>query len=88
VAAVLGNEWASNQENLDNSPVCSSKRGVNIVPTYASLDPDTVSLHPAPLRMETFADSRMFSNTNHRVELYKIGPNLHADDLVVAHIPL
>jgi hypothetical protein len=29
----------------------------------------------------------VFSDANHRVELYNIGPNPHADDLVVAYIP-
>jgi glyoxylase-like metal-dependent hydrolase (beta-lactamase superfamily II) len=52
-----------------------------------SLDPDTLSLHPAPLKIETFADRRVFSDTIHRVALYNIGPNPHADDLVVAYIP-
>lgn len=52
-----------------------------------ALNPDALSLHPAQLKIETFADRRVFSDTNHRVELYNIGPNPHSDDLVVAYIP-
>jgi glyoxylase-like metal-dependent hydrolase (beta-lactamase superfamily II) len=52
-----------------------------------SLNPDTLSLHPASLKIETFTDRRVFSDTNHRVELYNVGPNPHSDDLLVAYIP-
>ena len=51
------------------------------------LRPDTLSKRPALLKAESFSDKRVFSDAGHRVELYNIGPNPHAAELVVAYLP-
>ncbi len=51
------------------------------------LNPDTLSLHPLPLSVETFKDKRVFSDGEHLVELYNLGPNPHADEIVMAYLP-
>jgi hypothetical protein len=39
------------------------------------------------LKTELFTGTRVFSDAAHRVELYNIGQNPHAADLVVAYVP-
>jgi glyoxylase-like metal-dependent hydrolase (beta-lactamase superfamily II) len=55
--------------------------------TSRALQPDYLELHPRPLQVETFTDKRVFDDGIHRVEVYNIGPNPHASDLIVAYIP-
>jgi glyoxylase-like metal-dependent hydrolase (beta-lactamase superfamily II) len=51
------------------------------------LRPDTLSRNPAALKTEVLNEKQVFADATHRVELYNIGPNPHADDLVVAYFP-
>jgi glyoxylase-like metal-dependent hydrolase (beta-lactamase superfamily II) len=57
--------------------------------TPREVQPDYLALHPPPhpLRVETFTDKRVFDDGTHRVEIYNIAPNPHANDLIVAYIP-
>jgi hypothetical protein len=52
-----------------------------------SLRPDTLSRNPAALKTEILNEKRVFADATHRVELYNIGPNPHAVDLVIAYFP-
>ena len=40
-----------------------------------------------PLPIETFKEKRIFSDGEHVVELYNIGPTPHVDEMVIAHLP-
>ena len=52
-----------------------------------TLRPDTLALHSAPLKVETFTQKRVFKDGSHSVEIHNIGPNPHAADFVIAFIP-
>lgn len=51
------------------------------------LTPDTLSTSPRPLSIETFKNKRVFSDGEHVVEFYDIGPNPHADEMLIAYFP-
>lgn len=45
------------------------------------------SICPRPLPIESFAGKRVFSDGEHVVELYDVGPTPHVDEMVVAYLP-
>ena len=51
------------------------------------LNPDTLSLHPRDLKLETFSEKRVFTDGEHVVELYNLGPSPHADEILIAYLP-
>lgn len=51
------------------------------------LNPDTLSLRPRQLNIETFTEKRVFSDGEHVVELYNLGPSPHADEILIAYLP-
>lgn len=51
------------------------------------LNPDRLSQHPRAATIETFKDQRTFSDAEHRVELYNVGPTSHVDEMVIAYLP-
>jgi glyoxylase-like metal-dependent hydrolase (beta-lactamase superfamily II) len=55
--------------------------------TQRPITPDTLSHHPRPPVIETFADKRVFSDRTRTVELYNIGPSPHVNELLIAYFP-
>ena len=47
----------------------------------------TPSTYPRPLPIESFKEKRVFSDGEHVVELYDIGPTPHVDEMVIAYLP-
>src|SRR4030095_14290375 len=57
-----------------------------VVAIDSSLLPN--SSHPKPLVIETIQNKkRVFQDDKHTVELYDIGPNPHATEMIVAYFP-
>jgi glyoxylase-like metal-dependent hydrolase (beta-lactamase superfamily II) len=52
-----------------------------------SVRPDGLSANPRKPTVETFTGKREFKDAGHSVELYDVGPNPHADEVVVAYLP-
>jgi len=59
----------------------------NIASVAHPLNPDRLSQHPQPLKLETFTSKKVFSDSEHVVELYNLGPCPHADEIVIAYLP-
>jgi glyoxylase-like metal-dependent hydrolase (beta-lactamase superfamily II) len=54
----------------------------------STLLPNTSSARQRPLTIETLANKkRVFQDDKHLVELYDIGPNPHANEIIVAYLP-
>ncbi len=51
------------------------------------LSPDRLSLQPRGLSTEVFDTKRVFSDSDHVVELYNLRNSPHADDMVLAYLP-
>lgn len=51
------------------------------------LNPDRLSLSPRQLSLETFQDKCVFSDGEHVVEFYNLGPSPHADEILIAYFP-
>lgn len=51
------------------------------------INPDRLSLSPRPASFEIFKDKRVFSDGEHTVELYNIGPSPHADEILMVYLP-
>lgn len=49
--------------------------------------PDALARQPRPPRLETFRQRRVLSDARNRIELIEIGPNSHADSMIVAWLP-
>jgi glyoxylase-like metal-dependent hydrolase (beta-lactamase superfamily II) len=45
------------------------------------------SMYPRPLRVQSFTGKRVFSDGEHMVELYDVGPTPHVDEMVAAYLP-
>jgi glyoxylase-like metal-dependent hydrolase (beta-lactamase superfamily II) len=45
------------------------------------------SMYPRPLPVESFTGKRVFSDGEHVVELYDVGPTPHVDEMVIAYLP-
>ena len=58
-----------------------------IAATPHTIRPDSLSLSPGKAEIETFTNKRVFSDGQHQVELYNVGPNPHADEIVVVYLP-
>ncbi len=43
------------------------------------------AMYPRPLPVESFTGKRVFSDGEHVVELYDVGPTPHVDEMVVAY---
>ena len=53
-----------------------------------TINPDTLSRNPLPLKMEFIQDGkRVISDGVTTVELYEIGPSPHANEMLVAYLP-
>jgi len=51
------------------------------------LNPDRLSREPRPVSVETFTRKRVFTDGEHVVELYDVGPTPHVDEMVIAYFP-
>lgn len=51
------------------------------------LDPDRLHREPAAPTVETVAASRTIRDANHEAVIFNIGPNPHARDLLIVHLP-
>jgi glyoxylase-like metal-dependent hydrolase (beta-lactamase superfamily II) len=51
------------------------------------LFPDRLSRQPRTLSLETFSGKRVFSDAEHIVELYDVGPTPHVNEMVMAYLP-
>jgi glyoxylase-like metal-dependent hydrolase (beta-lactamase superfamily II) len=51
------------------------------------LNPDRLSREPRPVSIETFTGKRVFSDGEHVVELYDVGPTPHVDEMIMAYFP-
>jgi len=58
-----------------------------IASTPHNINPDTLTRNPRSLSLETFTDKRVFSDSDHTVEIYNIGPTPHVDEMVIAYLP-
>ena len=59
-----------------------------VAATESSLLPNSSSLGQRKLSIETVENKkRVFQDDKHRVELYDIGPNPHANEMLVAYLP-
>lgn len=75
----------------EGSTVVTTPGNRNLIEDLAAavhpLSPDRLSLHPLPLSIEVFQEKRVFSDGDHVVELYNLGPSPHADEIVIAYLP-
>ena len=44
-------------------------------------------IYPHPLPIEAFTKKRVFSDGEHQIELYNVGPTPHVDEMVLAYLP-
>ncbi len=51
------------------------------------LRPDALSRSPRPPRVEVVTDRRVFDDGENPVQVYQIGPNPHADQMLIAYLP-
>jgi hypothetical protein len=51
------------------------------------LDPDRLSRNPRSPKIETITEPRTIRDAHHEVVIYNIGPNPHARDMLIAHLP-
>jgi len=59
-----------------------------VAATDSSLLPHSSSTRPRSLVFETIQNKkRVFQDNRHVVELYDIGPNPHANEMIVAYLP-
>ena len=58
-----------------------------ITDSDASLLPKTSLLRPNSLRVEAVNKKRVFQDDKHVVELYDVGPNPHANEILIAYLP-
>jgi glyoxylase-like metal-dependent hydrolase (beta-lactamase superfamily II) len=58
-----------------------------IASTPHNINPDSLSRNPRSLSLETFKDKRVFTDGEHTVELYNIGPTPHVDEMIIAYLP-
>ncbi|MCI0606830.1 MBL fold metallo-hydrolase [bacterium] len=52
-----------------------------------TMRPDKLSQNPKSPVIETFSGEKIFDDGQHRVEIYDIGPTVHADQILVAYFP-
>jgi len=52
-----------------------------------TISPDVLSLNPKSPVIETFDRKRVFTDGEHTVELYNIGPTPHVNELTIAYLP-
>jgi glyoxylase-like metal-dependent hydrolase (beta-lactamase superfamily II) len=75
----------------EGSIIVTTPANRNLIETLAALvhplSPDTLSLHPCPVSIETFKDKRVFSDGEQVVELYNVGPTPHVEEMVIAYLP-
>jgi glyoxylase-like metal-dependent hydrolase (beta-lactamase superfamily II) len=55
--------------------------------TPRPIRPDALSRNPRVPVIETFTDKRVFSDRTHTLELYNIGPNPHAAEIIITYLP-
>jgi glyoxylase-like metal-dependent hydrolase (beta-lactamase superfamily II) len=74
------------------STIVTTPGNKNFIERIASvsppLNPDSLSLTRRPLSLETFKDKRVFSDGEHVVEFYNVGPSPHAMEILIAYFPL
>jgi len=58
-----------------------------IASTPHNLNADTLTRNPRSLSLETFTDKQVFTDGEHTVELYNIGPTPHVDEMIIAYLP-
>jgi hypothetical protein len=51
------------------------------------LDPDRLHREPRAPKIETVSEPRTIRDANHEVVIYNIGPNPHANDMLIMHLP-
>jgi glyoxylase-like metal-dependent hydrolase (beta-lactamase superfamily II) len=52
-----------------------------------TIRPDTLSKDPKKPNVETFTGKKVITDGNRTLELYDVGPNPHAKEIVVAYLP-
>jgi len=75
----------------EGATIVTTPGNVKLIEHLASvahpLNPDRLSLHPRAVWIESFKEQRTFTDGEHRVELYNVGPTAHVDEMVIAYLP-
>jgi len=58
-----------------------------VAATSHTAKPDALARAPREPQIEVFHGKRVFSDGNRVLELYDVGPNPHADEVVIAYLP-
>ena len=58
-----------------------------IAATAHTIRPDSLSLNPRKVSIETFTDRKTITDGQQTVELYNLGPTPHVDEIVIVYLP-